>query len=86
MATGLLSGQDCLTGSDRVRADAGSGLLGHAPVPASTTAAGLARRFTLARMAGIEAGLAKVYARWLGVVPAAVRGPLVLRVSTPRES
>ena len=33
-------------------------------------------------MAGIEAGLAGVYARWLGLVPAAVRGPLVLRAPT----
>jgi len=30
---------------DRVRADPGSGLLAGAPVPAATTAAGLARRF-----------------------------------------
>jgi len=87
MAAGLLAGQDCLTGLDRVRADAGSGLLGGAPVPASTTAAGLARRFDPQvhgphRLAGIEAGLAKVYQRWLGLVPAAVRGPLVLRNPT----
>jgi hypothetical protein len=82
MASGLLVGQDCLAGLDRVRADAGSGLLGCAPVPASTTAGGLARRFTPAALAGIEAGLAKVYQRWLGLVPAAVRVPLVLRNPT----
>jgi len=82
MAAGLLAGQDCLTGLDRVRADPGSRLLAHAPVPASTTAAGLARRCDPQRLAGIEAGLARVYARWLGVVPAAVRGPLVLRDPT----
>ena len=82
VATGLLAGQDCLTGLDRVRADAGSGLLEHAPVPASTTAAGLARRFTPQQVAGIEADLPGVYARWLGVVPAAVRGQLVLRAPT----
>ncbi len=79
---GLLAGQDCLTGSDRVRADPGSRLLEHAPVPAATTAVGLARRFDPQRLAGIEAGLARVYARWLGLVPAAVRGPLVLRDPT----
>ncbi len=82
MAAGLLAGQDCLTGLDRVRADVGSALLVQAPVPASTTAGGLARRFTPAALAGIEAGLAKVYQRWLGLVPAAVRGPLVLRNPT----
>ena len=82
MAAGLLAGQDCLTGLDRVRADVGSALLVQAPVPAATTAGGLARRFTPAALAGIEAGLAKVYQRWLGLVPAAVRGPLVLRNPT----
>ncbi len=87
MATGLLAGQDCLAGLDRVRADPGSGLLVHAPVPAATTAAGLARRFDPRRhgperLAGIEAGLAKVYQHWLRLVPAAVRAPLVLRAPT----
>jgi len=91
MAAGLLAGQDCLTGLDRVRADVGSALLVQAPVqapvPAATTAGGLARRFDPQahgphRLAGIEAGLAKVYQRWLGLVPAAVRGPLVLRNPT----
>jgi len=33
----------------------------------------LARRFTPAALAGIEAGLAKVYQRWLALVPAAVQ-------------
>ena len=42
----------------------------------------LARRFTPAALAGIEAGLAKVYQRWLALVPAAVRVPLVLRHPT----
>ncbi len=69
-------------GSARWRVDSGSRLLEHAPVPAATTAAGLARRFDPQRLAGIEAGLAWVYQRWLGVVPAAVRGPLVLRDPT----
>jgi len=87
MAAGLLAGQDCLTGLDRVRADPGSGLLAGAPVPAATTAAGLARRFDPQahgphRLAGIEAGLAKVYQRWLTVLPAMVRAPLVLRNPT----
>jgi len=87
MATGLLAGQDCLTGLDRIRADPGSRLLAGAPVPAATTAAGLTRRFDPQahgphRLAGIEAGLAKVYQRWLTVLPAMVRGPLVLRNPT----
>jgi hypothetical protein len=82
MATGQLVGQDCLAGLDRVQADAGSGLLHSAPVPASTTAAGLAARFGPAQRAGIETGLRAVYDRWLRRLPAAVRSPLVLRDPT----
>jgi hypothetical protein len=82
MATGQLVGQDCLAGLDRVRADAGSALLVQAPVPASTTAAGLAARFGSAQRAGIEAGLSQTYDRWLSLLPAAVRTALVLRDPT----
>jgi hypothetical protein len=45
MATAQLVGQDCLTGMDRVRADAGSALLTEAPVAPSTTAGRLAGCF-----------------------------------------
>ena len=82
MATGQLVGQDCLAGLDRVRADPACEMLGHAPVPASTTAAQLARRFRPAQLAGIETGLSAVYTRWLGLVPAQLRGQLVLRDPT----
>jgi Transposase DDE domain group 1 len=82
MATAQLVGQDCLAGLDRVRADAGSALLTEAPVPASTTAAGLAARFGPAQRAGIETGLRRTYQRWLSLLPAAVRAPLVLRAPT----
>ncbi len=78
LATGQLCGQDSLTGLDRVRADAASVLLEHAPVPASTTAAQLAARFGPQQLAGIETGLSAVYSRWLGVLPAQLRGRLVL--------
>jgi len=74
MATGQLSGQHSLAGLDRVRADAAGALLVHAPVPASTTAAQLARRFGPAQLAGIEPGLSAVYSRWLRVLPAQLRG------------
>ncbi len=49
MATGQLVGQDCLAGLDRVRADAGAGLLTAAPLAPSTTAGKLAGRFGPAR-------------------------------------
>lgn len=78
LATAQLSGQDCLAGLDRVRADPGSALLRSAPVPAATTAAQLACRFGPSQLAGIEAGLSAVYSRWLSVLPAQLRGRLVL--------
>lgn len=78
MATGQLCGQDSLAGLDRVRADPASALLTHAPVPAATTAAQLSGRFGPAPLAGIETGLSAVFARWLGLLPAQLRGRLVL--------
>jgi len=82
MASAQLAGQDCLAGMDRVRADAGSALLTEAPVAPSRTAARLAGRFGPAQLAGIETALSEVYTRWLKVVPAQVRAPLVLRDPT----
>src|SRR5664280_2137951 len=82
MATAQLAGQDCLTGMDRVRADAGSALLTEAPVAPSTTAGKLAGRFGPVQLAGIETALASIYPRWLALAPAAVRAWLVLRDPT----
>lgn len=82
MATAQPLGQDCLAGLDRVRADAGGALHSEAPVAPSTTAGNLAGRFGPARLAGIETALSGIYTRWLGLVPAAVRAPLVLRDPT----
>jgi len=82
MATAQLVGQDCLDGIDRVRADGGSALLIEAPVAPSRTAARLAGRFGPAQLTGIETALSEVYTRWLRVVPAQVRVPLVLRDPT----
>jgi len=82
MVSAQLAGQDCLAGMDRVRADAGSALLTEAPVAPSRTAARLAGRFGPAQWAGIQTALSEVYTRWLKVVPAQVRAPLVLRDPT----
>ncbi len=82
MATAQLVGQDSLAGMDRIRADAGSALLTEAPVAPSRTAARLAGRFGPAHLSGIESVLSEVYTRWLRVVPAQVRAPLVLRDPT----
>ncbi len=48
----------------------------------SRTAARLASRFGPAHLSGIESVLSELYTRWLGVVPAGVRAPLVLRDPT----
>jgi hypothetical protein len=82
MATAQLAGQDHLVGMDRVRADPASMLLSNAPIAPSRTAGRLAGHFGPDRLRGIEAGLTHVYTRWLASVPAAVRGPLVLRHPT----
>ncbi|MDQ1250283.1 MAG: hypothetical protein QG597_4662 [Actinomycetota bacterium] len=82
MAAAQLAGQDHLVGMDRVRADPVSTLLGEVPLAPSRTAGRLAGRFDPDRLAGIEAGLARVYERWLALAPAPVRGPLVVRHPT----
>lgn len=82
MASAQLLGQDCLAGLDRVRDDIGSTLLSEAPIAPSTTAGRLAGYFGPDRLRGIETGLARVYRRWLALVPASVRAGLVTRNPT----
>ncbi|MCU0264388.1 MAG: IS1380 family transposase [Candidatus Nanopelagicales bacterium] len=76
VACAQMAGEDFLVGLDRRRADIAGEALGPVATPASTTAAGLARRFTEARLVGIEAGIATVTARVLGLLPAARRDAL----------
>lgn len=71
-----------LSAADELRADPGAELLGQAPVVASSTARGLMRRFGAQQLAGIEAGLARVYDRWFAVLPAAARAALATRAPT----
>jgi hypothetical protein len=70
LATAQLAGEDFLTGLDRQRADAAGQQLTPVPGLASTTAAGLARRFTPAQWQAAEAGLAAVTGRMLALLPA----------------
>jgi hypothetical protein len=63
-------GEDFLTGLDRQCADAAGQQLTPVPGLASTTAAGLARRVTAAQWQAVEAGLAAVTGRMLGLLPA----------------
>ena len=63
MAAAQLAGEDFLCGLDRLRADAAGQQLAPVPGLASTTAAGVARRFTGKHWRGAEAGLAAATTR-----------------------
>src|SRR4051812_9436347 len=65
MAAAQLCGQDFLVGLDRHRADTAGQELTPVPGLASTTAAGLARRFTEGQWVGVETGLGDVHATTL---------------------
>jgi hypothetical protein len=82
VACAQLLGQDALVGLDRVRADTAGQELSPVVTPASTTAGALARRFGATQHAGIEAAASRLAARWLGLLPARRRSPLVLRPPT----
>jgi len=82
LAGAQLLGQDALAGLDRVRADTAGRVLSVVPTLASTTAGSLARRFGPGQLAGVEAGLARLVDRWLGLLPARLRSPLQLRPPT----
>src|SRR5271166_2038599 len=70
MAAAQLAGEDFLVGLDRVRADQAGQLLVPVPGLATSTAAGIARRFTQQHWRGAEAGLAAATARMAGLLPA----------------
>ena len=68
MAAAQLAGEDFLVGLDRHRADAAGQVLTPVPGLASTTAAGLARRFTDGQWAAVETGLGDVHTTALEVL------------------
>jgi Transposase DDE domain group 1 len=70
IAAAQLAGEDFLTGLDRQRADAAGQQVTPVPGLASTTAAGLARRFTPAQWRAVEQGVAAVTGRMLSLLPA----------------
>ncbi len=83
IASAQLAGQDFLAGLDRVRTDATGQALSPAPGLASTTAAGLARRFTDERWRALESGLAAVTEKMLALlapqrVEALTSGPVTI--------
>ncbi|HEX9538713.1 MAG TPA: transposase, partial [Streptosporangiaceae bacterium] len=69
MAAAQLAGEDFLVGLDRLRADEAGQQLAPVPGLATSTATGLARRFTARHWRGTEAGLAAATARMLGLLP-----------------
>ena len=81
IASCQLAGGDHLTSLDRRRADAAGQELEPVPTPASTTAAGLAKRFESEQVAGIEAGIGAVNARILALVGQVRRSALTRRVT-----
>jgi hypothetical protein len=68
MAAAQLCGEDFLVGLDRHRADAAGQVLTPVPGLASTTAVGLARRFTDRQWAAVETGLGEVHATALDLL------------------
>lgn len=81
MASAQLAGEDFLVGLDRRRADVAGQELEPVPTPASTTASGIAKRFTPEHLAGIEAGIGQVNTTLLDLLPV-VRRTSLLKVAT----
>ena len=75
MACAQLAGEDFLVGLDRQRADVAGQVLAPVPGLSSTTAAGLARRFTDGQWRAVETGIGDIHAAMLAALPrAAGRG------------
>lgn len=81
MASAQLAGEDFMVGLDRRRADTVGQVLEPAPTPASTTAAGIAKRFTPEHLYGIEAGIGRVNTAMVDLLPL-VRRKSLLKVAT----
>ncbi len=69
VACAQLAGEDFLVGLDRYRADAAGQVLAAVPGLASTTAAGLARRFAEGQWRAVETGIGDVHAALLALLP-----------------
>jgi len=70
MASAQLAGEDFLVGLDRQRADAAGQVLPPVAGLCSTTAAGLARRFTDGQWHAVETGIGDIGAAMLAALPA----------------
>jgi hypothetical protein len=81
LAAAQLAGEEFLVGVDRHRADVAGQEITPVPGLSSTTAAGLARRFTGPQWTAVESGVARVTGRMLERVPAARRTRLCRTVT-----
>jgi hypothetical protein len=70
LACAQLVGEDFLVGLDRYRADAAGQVLAAVPGLSSTTAAGLARRFSDGQWRAVETAVGDVHAGMLALLPA----------------
>jgi len=70
VACAQLAGEDFLVGLDRQRSDVAGQLLGPVAGLCSTTAAGLARKFTEGQWQAVESGIGNVHAAMLAALPA----------------
>ena len=86
MAQSQLLGADSLVGLDRQRADLAATELSAVPVLASTTAAGLARRFGPEHLAGVETSIADLGCRAFGLLPVERRVALSAKVTLDLDS
>jgi len=77
MASCQLTGGDFLVSLDRRRTDLAGQLLEPVPTPASTTAAGIAKRFTDTNLRGIESAIGKVNTTMVGLVDQVRRSTLL---------
>lgn len=71
LASAQLAGEDFLVGLDRQRADVAGQVLAPVAGLSSTTAAGLARRFTEGRWRAVETGIGEIHAAMLAALPSA---------------
>lgn len=81
LAAAQFAGEDFLVGLDRQRADVAGQVIAPVPGLSSTTAAGLARRFTDPQWTAVEAGVAQVTRRMLERVPPLRRNRLCRTVT-----
>lgn len=81
MASAQLAGVEHLVGLDRRRADAAGQELEPVSTPASTTAAGIARRFTGRHLRAVEEAIGAINTEWVSRLPVTRRSAL-LRCAT----